>query len=146
MTKADEMNALADRCERERASRKLDGAIAAALGLKHGPWEKGHIESRSISSGPEAALAYTTSLDAAFTLVPEGMEWTITHKNGGLDCPSVFVGRSLDWSSEEAHTPALALCAAALRAKAALSHPDPAPMRSERSERATSLLPVKEGE
>lgn len=28
----------------------------------------------------------------------------------------------------------------------ALSHPEPAPMRSERSERATSLLPAKEGE
>jgi hypothetical protein len=110
MTKADELNALADRCEREEASLDLDGAIAIAC---ERPFFK--------------PARYTTSLDAAVTLVPEGMEWTITHKNRDLDRPSVFVGRSLDWSSEDASTPALALCAAALRARA-------------------SLLPAKEGE
>jgi len=64
-------------------------------------------------------LPYTTSIDAALTLVPEGAFWSITmrgesrpgfHACCQLDGP-------LDW--REGATAPLALCAAALRAKAA---------------------------
>lgn len=57
MSKADDLNALADRCEREKASRYLDQDIEAA------------------SQGYATAEPpyYTTSLDAAVSLVPEGL-------------------------------------------------------------------------
>jgi hypothetical protein len=70
---------------------------------------------------------FTASLDAALTLVPEGMIWMLT--NSGTDHPTApdftkataIVG---DWRDTQlglnvAATPALALCAAALKARAA---------------------------
>jgi hypothetical protein len=62
-----------------------------------------------------SAPAYTTSIDAAMTLVPEGYDWIIGHTNGGLTIHAE-VGDRQQWF---ANTPALALTAAALRARAA---------------------------
>ncbi len=58
---------------------------------------------------------YTTSIDAALTLVPEGTEWILltVPEEGGY---GAGVGESM-WNSF-ALTPALAICIAALRARA----------------------------
>ena len=66
---------------------------------------------------------YTASLDAAMTLVPEGMRWAVDTFSGKAeatiaiidDATGYYVG---DESTSHAVTPALALTAAALRARA----------------------------
>ena len=112
---------LAERCEREEPGKHLDAYIGAAIGAK--PKDK-KIPKRGHYIGGKAVLlriervwpAYTTSLDAAVTLVPEGFAWSAgaeTRSNASVD----------KWGeiSEQgvAQTPALALCAASLRARAA---------------------------
>lgn len=65
---------------------------------------------------------FTSSLDAAMTLVPEGEEWSVhrvEYDNKG--CPAAIVNMSLP--QVLAATPALALTAAALRARAAQVRP-----------------------
>jgi hypothetical protein len=71
--------------------------------------------------------AYTFSIDAALTLMPEGCIFLLT--NTSVDKPeadtnraTAHVGPPLDTGIEpvEAARPALALCAAALRTRAAL--------------------------
>lgn len=59
--------------------------------------------------------AYTASLDAAMTLVPEGCSWTIQRNRNAL-ATFASCGPNTD---AYAATPALALCAAALRAQEA---------------------------
>lgn len=69
------------------------------------------------------ALKYTGSLDAALTLVPEDMFWRVGHD---ADDPSGFTAQvsyslpdgMLGFVTATADTPALALTAAASRAKA----------------------------
>lgn len=75
------------------------------------------------------ARSYTTSLDAALTLVPEGWRWTVA--NPGYDKGVYQGGRALadlhhplssgggPNAKAFGATPALALCIAALRARAA---------------------------
>lgn len=61
--------------------------------------------------------AYTASLDAALTLVPEGAQWSVCQLRSGkafeyaawVDCHDTV----------RAHTTAIALCIAALKAQAA---------------------------
>jgi hypothetical protein len=71
------------------------------------------------------APKFTASLDAAMTLVPEGWHWSVVSD----DCAAVFkrTERKLYAALHDATaiTPALALCAAALRARAAQEGPTP---------------------
>lgn len=106
MTTAQELVDLAARCERAAgADRELDGDIAdAALGPVKAPYRRGRCEN------------YTSSLDAAMALVPEGLRFEVTttgFKPGAIVCGNRF-------TSASASTPALALTAAALRARAAV--------------------------
>ena len=55
-------------------------------------------------------------LDAALTLVPEGFDWAVFRTNGGLTVHA-WCG---DCQDHFGATPALALCAAALRARASI--------------------------
>src|SRR3569832_1648284 len=116
---------LAERCEAAtRPDRELDWDIADAMG------SNGSIHKRV------AAPRYTASLDAAMTLVPEhgaversgwhtigtpwaGFEiWMYREENG------TWLHSSSDPITEgNAATPALALCAAALRARASQATP-----------------------
>ena len=69
---------------------------------------------------------YTASLDAAMTLVPEGEGFELLTMHGK---PTAFVsaGAAIDWcdgNTVEAATPALALCAAALKARASQQNSD----------------------
>jgi hypothetical protein len=106
---------LAERCEfATKPCCSLDYDIARARGY--------HVPSQ-ITGGvaviPTGRIhSYTTYVDAAATLVPAGMQWGVEHypacKHGK--------GNSAAWVDNPgrryaAHSPALALCAAALRAR-----------------------------
>lgn len=66
--------------------------------------------------------AYTASLDAALTLVPDGHDWRVEVERdrhpGAICCPPNAWGTFPGVTMHGAATPALALCAAALRARA----------------------------
>jgi hypothetical protein len=113
MTHAATLIALAERCEQATGpDLEIDARIEAQLvGWKFDAMRESGYAVRDFE-----APAYTTSLDAAMTLVPEGCSVhaffqprKIGHKVE-IGCGHVC---------EKAATPALALCAAALRARAA---------------------------
>jgi hypothetical protein len=117
MTNPATLLALAERCEQAAGpDRELDAEISVVVG-RH----ETHVERRS--DGTTKLLPwrgdgtgsynidcrrYTASLDAAVTLVPEGCGWMAMNNASKVGV----------WPSHGA-TPALALCAAALRARAA---------------------------
>jgi hypothetical protein len=114
MTDPAPLLALAERCEQAAGpDKELDFTIDGFM-LKHGP-ETDRIRN------PRCVLPYTASLDAAVTLVPEGWIYELGRGESGTS-------RSLCRMSDElgiwtgwavAATAALAICAAALRARAA---------------------------
>lgn len=67
----------------------------------------------------DSVLRFTASMDAAMTLVPEDNLWRLGHNGAGRDVAmfmaEVFTGD--DYIKTFAETPALALCAAALKAR-----------------------------
>lgn len=68
---------------------------------------------------------YTTSLDSALTLVPEGCAWQVTQRLDNLGPTASIQRRGKNglfdiWKDVEAATPALALCIASLKAIQAL--------------------------
>jgi len=115
MTTADELNALADRCEREEASRELDCEIVCTL--RHVPYVR----------SSECPPLYTASVDAAMSLT----DWCIAHLSeiGGDGLPMCVLtdgtreakGYCLNSPTSGVTALARSLCAAALRARAALS-------------------------
>lgn len=126
--------ALAERCEKAAGpDRQIDHAIADAIGdwINLGGWWRRHKvtgerEQFTYSPAPEC----TADLNAAMSLVPvntrlrgfgEGKSgiWTadIVERDRSLRCLAIGSGA----------TPALALCAAALRARAATQPKDPTP-------------------
>jgi hypothetical protein len=123
------LTTLADRVEAaERGDWELDSDIHSLISpdRKH-PYLVGtHIDDTHPSGRPYSAPAYTASIDAAMTLVPEG--WTYVSIEfcargmPGQHC-RVSIERLITEHDDEreygyAATPALALCAAALRAQA----------------------------
>lgn len=85
--------------------RELDKAVQTAIdGFEHAD----HLSNK----------LFTGSVDAALMLVPDGFDWTLGHTNGGLTIHAEVGGRGDEYMRFGA-TPALALCAAALRARAA---------------------------
>jgi hypothetical protein len=128
---------LAERCEKaEGRDRVLDGDIADALDLAPG-WageRLSGLNQATWSTGRDYwdAPAFTRSLDAALTLVPEGLEWELLAYDAKRD-PRFgrFQARIMLLTYTEdpeelgpqaianGTAPALALTAAALRARAA---------------------------
>ena len=124
-----ELMELAERCEQVSGpSRAVDEAIAPIAGFKM--VDEGHPFGRTCYDNTGCAVPiprYTASLDAAMTLVEyEGgcrreLAWT----GNGAECTLVVVpprnagpdARTTRYTAE-ADTPALALCAAALKARA----------------------------
>jgi hypothetical protein len=103
-------------------SRDLDLEIWRAASGKPWRWEprvdnaitwdkygKGAIGNPVVSLDP-----FTSSLDAALTLVPEGAVWCMTHT--GLPKTTVFASVH-GGPTAVGRTPAIALCIAALRAR-----------------------------
>lgn len=107
---------LAERCEKaEGPDRALDLAIWNASGTRY---NTGAYEA-------PCCPHFTASIDAALTLVPEGWLFTVASYRGEdnaqpfyADCmdEAVFHGADGDAVTSLAATPALALCAATLRA------------------------------
>jgi len=116
---------LADRVEKaDGADRELDVAIHQFL-ERPVLWavDDDGCEYQALVSVP----LYTASLDAALSLVPEGWKWSCDFTQRPLfqDCgradlyaPGIGDDRPADVTDIYAATPALALCAASLRALA----------------------------
>lgn len=124
---------LAARCEAaDGGDRGLDEAIYEALGFcNHKRTEYYCIEDGNDTDsgytcldcgrdtyGAKKAPPYSTSLDAAMTLVPEGWDWTLESCSGAEKHGASIMQDPGPYIAIRAHTPALALCAAALRARA----------------------------
>lgn len=106
--------------------RELNEAIAAAIGMKL-TVKLGDPALGNDRVVPNRLPAFVTSLDAAMTLVGPDWFWRVGNDGEGPD-PSVFKAQigyvhegpvPISFTSALAETPALALCAAALRARAA---------------------------
>jgi hypothetical protein len=122
----DAMFKLAERCEQAMGpDHQLDADIAATQGWSNFSLKdrRGALGRPPVRTGKTLMLEwvrrYTASLDAAMTLVPEGWYWQVGQGNHAWAAayenpipPSTRV-------DSIAATPALALCAAALRARSA---------------------------
>jgi hypothetical protein len=148
LERMDKLLELAERCEAaEGADRELDIAIALGLPsatygdkagrfYNAGPYYDGADDrigfeaedgSTVVPGGAPDMLVrpYTASLDAAMTLVPEGHKWVVqqndSDKPGRQHFAELRRGHMTSYDKAFpvwATTPALALCAAALRARA----------------------------
>ncbi len=107
---------LAERCEQATGpDRELNYHIAKALGFVH-ETDRGPLFLHNGKPGSWSPLRYTASLDAAMLLVPEGMDW---FKERGLYAPNIAVIQGpICAFAGETDSFILALCAAALRARA----------------------------
>jgi hypothetical protein len=106
---------LADRCEKAAGPDRLIGAQihtavwqqSCSFNSKWDCWE---------TAGGSRIPLYTASIDAALILVPEGRRWLLQ---------TLMTGKyraEVDWNGHgQGTTPAIALCAAALRARDAVS-------------------------
>ena len=107
-----------------KGSRELDAEIFAAIsddrtirlgdGAAPGCYWQLSVGGRSLHTAP----IYTTSLDAALRLVPEGYDWwTVDGFADGQGCASCYK-KGIGGDLYNGSTPALALCIAALKARA----------------------------
>jgi hypothetical protein len=104
---------LAERCEKATGpDRELSKQIHAVVEGR----TYHHLETASYRNPP--APHFTASLDAAMTLVPEGASRFIFVRVGGRWGCYIDDERGIIGSCDDAATAALALCAAALRARA----------------------------
>lgn len=123
MTDRAALLALAKRCEQAAGpDRELDNAILIALGYSWRGMAYLHDDDNHVLKG---STFFTKILDAAVTLVPEGCDWHCQSNPSVSACwasvsPMKFDSKLQEWGSgmRRASTPALALCAAALRARA----------------------------
>ena len=128
------LRSLAGEIERaEGPSRELDARIFAAVHPDEVPspivergygwrYERGlwWLATGEDSRTPPKTVSpphYTTSLDAAMTLIPAGHDYILEHVNGGLTI-SAMVGHNDRERASWGETDELALAAAALRAAA----------------------------
>jgi hypothetical protein len=118
---------LADRCEKATGpDRELDADIASSLGWRFRPSFRATMIVAFDPSGiARPAPRPTSSLDAAMSLVPEG--WRVGEMGETvIECDDPwqvkllekrFSGERAKCAQGDAATPALALCAAALRSR-----------------------------
>lgn len=107
--RAGDLEVLARSCETaEGPSADLDERIAVAIAIPHPK----HGRPIGMIYSPK----YTASLDAAASLIPDGYDWILERVNDGLTIGARVGHNNLDRTSW-GETPALALCAAALRSR-----------------------------
>lgn len=139
------MLAAAERCEREKPSRDLDGIIAQAVSLPGTvTWSNDAgwlINRRGAALTPiweryYGLPAYSSAIDAAVALVPtKGFNAPWSWRVGNLVSGGGFALLGTSQREYVAATPALALCAACLRALAEI----------EAEERATQSPTARSG-
>lgn len=112
------MDELMERIENaEAGSRELDMMIAVACYSETEAWAEGWCHSlKQMRNGKAVCPRFTTSIDAAMTLVPEGLWWRLTKTGSGVAASFVEEGKGTVGFCQ-AETLALALCAAALGAR-----------------------------
>jgi hypothetical protein len=124
---------LAERCEKaSEPDRETEARIAMELA-----WRKttlgqaGRVWYDQDGNLEAVPPKYTASLDAALTLLPEGSEWRLERRFSKAMSPayaSVWNPGATDvdfHANAHGKSPALALCAAALRARAAMDEKQP---------------------
>jgi hypothetical protein len=131
----DKLLELAERCEAATGpDRELDAAVCAPdyRRLLGAPFVSLSPDARRVEFGTHhqgedhivysrEPLPVTASLDAAMTLVPEGWCFELGDWEGAW--ARVFVNGNTERCFAEAATPALALCAAALRSRSQTTEP-----------------------
>lgn len=123
---AGDLMALASRVERYEVTgpydiardreRDINEAVAAAVGVP-ATVKVGHEILGNLRAVPTRLPAYTASLDAAMTLVPQGWRIGTLAQGRNGSCYATLVND--EWAAGDAATLALALTAACLRAHAA---------------------------
>lgn len=115
MTDKNELLALADRVEALKApDEHIDWLIENALGLARFELDRPDPRSEGWLDKRVKPKPYTASLDAAMTLVPDEYDWILGRTNGGLT-----IHARGDEFMRFGATPALAICVAAIHARAA---------------------------
>lgn len=113
------MDSLIERIEGAKAcSREFDEDIAVALNLCQR--RDGYLYAWSEAGSTNEAYSppcFTASLDAAMTLVPDHVSVKIITGGTLKTMAACFTGARDGWAASNAATPALALCAAALKAR-----------------------------
>lgn len=102
-------------------SRQLDSAIAAHLGFDGWTaeeWADVVSEAGLLNPSIPKAPAYTASIDAALTLVPDGMLWHAGLNTDGSAFGDIRTIDKLEWFSDGRQSVPLALCIAALKSRA----------------------------
>lgn len=125
MSKDEALRDLIERVERaSQGSRELDAMIARAVGRV--PMHAGFVAADDVAWDKGLGYSvprYTSSIDAAMSLVPKGMHWCVD-SDGDRYMASASVGPQpiggelySPHAIADAETPALALCCASLRAR-----------------------------
>ena len=114
------MDDLIARLEKAKGpDRELDGDIALHLGLVPRGMERGWAGGWAGNGKQFDAAWYTSSTDAALTLVPEGWGWSLDWDGGCSVFREPLSGRLPDNEfGADGPSPAIALCIAALKARA----------------------------
>ena len=122
------MKELIERLERATGpDRELDVAIVYALYPDIGPYQGQCIGDEPIfwhdPYRKRPAPSFTSSIDAALTLVPEGHGWVLDYMDPGEPDGAMVGAHACDGATfDTPRPPALALCIAALKAREALAH------------------------
>jgi hypothetical protein len=121
VTAAGELYALAERCEQAAGPYfALDHDIVAALDIEHQN-RRALAANSGLEPNPYPLPAYTASLDAAMTLVPEGWHVGLLTECDEDDYPAACLTQNAEPCSDavgKGVDMVLSLCAAALRARA----------------------------
>jgi hypothetical protein len=122
MSNSNTLQALAERCEQASGpDREINKDILLALGYS---WRGMNYWHSDDNRAWEGSISFTASLDAALKLVPDGWRWAVSTTNDDPPCAFGHPPDKSFWIEDTpAATPALALCAFALRARAAIDAP-----------------------
>jgi hypothetical protein len=115
---------LSERCETSNGpDRKLDADIAMACGLapvgaEHEGNCPGWLRSPHVAFGVVRSAEFTASVDAAMALIPDDHDFSLLRGSGEPSVCKVEHKNCVDGIECSGETPALAVCAAALRVRA----------------------------
>jgi hypothetical protein len=100
---------------------RLEAVSSPQYMLDQAIWEA--VVPGGLDAGIDRPPAFTGMIDKAILVVPEGMDWSVVRRTR-RPYRGIFSYEAVVWDLREqgfAHGPALALCAAALRARRRLT-------------------------